>query len=146
MKPRSNSTFAVNYFGQRKIGFKKGAFMWKLQGWKINLYDSSCTFRTSLTKECTTVTTQNYLWAKASSKSFWQELMTAFIDMRYKQSFSESFLFSCWTRTGLFIWLTWIDDCLIANAAGVSLAKDYIKRRLQGDDVGELKVYVEFKV
>ena len=44
---------------------------------------------------------------------------------------------------GLIIWLTWIDDCLIAgDNGGVELAKEQMKQRFDCDDVGKLREYV----
>ena len=49
--------------------------------------------------------------------------------------------------SGLIVWLTWIDDCLIAGEAkGVATAKEQMKQRFECDDVGLLAEYVGCKV
>ena len=45
------------------------------------------------------------------------------------------------------IWLTWIDDCLIAgDGKGVKMAKEHIKGRFDCDDAGLLNEYVGCKI
>ena len=49
--------------------------------------------------------------------------------------------------SGLIVWLTWIDDCLIAgDKKGVKAAKEQMKQRFECDDVGSLTEYVGCKV
>jgi len=49
--------------------------------------------------------------------------------------------------TGVVIWLTWIDDCLIAgDEKGVKTTKEQIKGRFDCDDVGLLNEYVRCKI
>ena len=68
-------------------------------------------------------------------------------DMNYTQSKAEPCLYFCWTMTGLILWLTWIDDCLVAgNKQGVKAAKEQMKARFDCDDIGELTEYVGCKV
>jgi len=67
--------------------------------------------------------------------------------MRYSQSPADPCMYYCWTMKGLIIWLSWIDDCLIAgNHDGVELAKEQMKQRFDCDDVGELREYVGCKI
>jgi hypothetical protein len=48
---------------------------------------------------------------------------------------------------GLIIWLSWIDDCLVAgNEEGVLAAKEQMKAIFYCDDIGELTEYVGCKV
>jgi hypothetical protein len=52
-------------------------------------------------------------------------------------------LYLCWTMPGLIIWLSWIDDCLVAgNEEGLLAAKEQMKARFDCDDIGELTEYV----
>jgi hypothetical protein len=84
---------------------------------------------------------------KQAARAFWRELTAALADMRYSQSPADPCLYFCWTMKGLIIWLSWIDDCLIAgNHDGVELAKEQMKQRFDCDDVGELKEYVGCKI
>ena len=49
--------------------------------------------------------------------------------------------------TGLVIWLTWIDDCLIAgDEKGVKTAKEQINSWFDCNDVGILNEYMGFKI
>jgi len=49
--------------------------------------------------------------------------------------------------TGVVIWLTWIDDCLIAgDEKGVKTTKEQIKGRFDCDDVGLFNEYVGCKI
>jgi len=49
--------------------------------------------------------------------------------------------------SGLIVWLTWIDECLIAGEAkGVATAKEQMKQRFEYDDVGLLTEYVVCKM
>jgi hypothetical protein len=48
---------------------------------------------------------------------------------------------------GLILWLSWIDDCLVAgNEEGVLAAKEQMKVRFDCDDIGELTEYGGCKV
>jgi hypothetical protein len=56
-------------------------------------------------------------------------------------------LYFCWTMSGLIIWLSWIDDCLVAgNEEGMLASKEQMKARFDCDDIGELTEYVGCKV
>lgn len=84
---------------------------------------------------------------KQAARAFWRELMVALTDMGYSQSPADPCLYYCWTMTGLVIWLTWIDDCLIAgDEKGVKMVKEQIKGRFDCDDVGLLNEYVGYKI
>ena len=49
-------------------------------------------------------------------------------DMGYLQLPADPILYYTWTMTALVIWLTWIDDCLIArDVNGDKTAKEQIK-------------------
>ena len=80
---------------------------------------------------------------KQVARAFWRKLTAALTDMRYSQSPADPCLYYFWTMKGLIIWLTWIDDCLIAgDTGGVELAKEQMKQRFDCDDVGKLREYV----
>jgi len=84
---------------------------------------------------------------KQAARAFRRELNKALLDMLYKQSPADPCLHYCWTMSGLIVWLTWIDDCLIAgNSKGVKAAKEQMKQRFECDDVGFLTEYVGCKV
>ena len=84
---------------------------------------------------------------KQAARAFWHELTAALKDMGYLQSPADPCLYFSWTMTGLVIWLTWIDDCLIAgDETGVKSVKEQIKGRFDCDDVGLLNEYVGCKI
>jgi len=84
---------------------------------------------------------------KQAARAFWRKLTATLKYMGYLQSPADPCLYISWTMTGLVIWLTWIDDCLIAgDKKGVQMAKEQIKGRFDCDDVGLLKEYVGCKI
>jgi hypothetical protein len=52
---------------------------------------------------------------KQSAMEFWRELVKALTDMKLKRSAADPCLYYCWTMYGLVVWLSWIDDCLVAG-------------------------------
>jgi hypothetical protein len=84
---------------------------------------------------------------KQDARAFWRELRSALGDMKYERSMADPCLYFFWTMRGLIIWLSWIDDCLVAgNEEGVLATKEQIKARFDCDDIGELTEYVGCKV
>jgi hypothetical protein len=74
-----------------------------------------------------------------AARAFSRELRRALDDTTYEKSLADPFLYFCWTMTGLIIWLSWIDDCLVVgNEEGVLAAKEKMKARFDCDDIGEL--------
>jgi len=65
----------------------------------------------------------------------------------YLKSAADPCLHLSWTMTGLVIWLTQNDDCLIVgDEKGVKTKKEQIKSRFDCDDVGILNAYVGCKI
>jgi len=63
--------------------------------------------------------------------------------MGYLKAPADPCLYYSWTMTGLLIWLTWIDECLITgDEKGVKSAKEQINC----DDVRLLNEYVGCKI
>jgi hypothetical protein len=84
---------------------------------------------------------------RQAARAFWRELRSALSDMKYEKSMADPCLYFCWTMRGLIIWLSWIDECLVAgNEEGVLEAKEKMKARFDCDDIGELTEYVGCKV
>jgi hypothetical protein len=52
---------------------------------------------------------------KQAAMAFWRELVEALTDMKFKRSAADQCLYYCWTMYGLVVWLSWIDDCLVAG-------------------------------
>jgi hypothetical protein len=84
---------------------------------------------------------------RQAARAFWRELRSALGDMKYEKSMADPCLYFCWTMRGLIIWISMIDDCLVAgNEEGVLAAKEQIKAIFDCDDIGELTEYVGCKV
>jgi hypothetical protein len=84
---------------------------------------------------------------KQASMAFWRELVKALTDMKFKRSAADPCLYYCWTMYGLAIWLSWIDDCLVAgDRREVEAAKEQMKSRFECDDLGELNEYGGCKI
>jgi hypothetical protein len=84
---------------------------------------------------------------RQAARAFWCELRSALGDMKYEKSMADLCLYFCWIMCGLIIWLSWIDDCLVAgNEEVVLAAKEQMKARFDCDDIGELTEYAGCKV
>jgi hypothetical protein len=84
---------------------------------------------------------------KQSEREFWRDLNTSLDDMKYEKILADPCLYFCWTRRGLLILLSWIDDCfVVVNKVGVLAAKEQMKARFYCDDIGELTEYVRCKI
>jgi hypothetical protein len=84
---------------------------------------------------------------RQAARAFWTELRRALDEMTYEKSLADLCLYFCWTMTGLVIWLSWIDDCLVVgDEEGVLAAKEQMKANFDCDDIGELMEYVGCKI
>jgi hypothetical protein len=84
---------------------------------------------------------------KQAAMAFCRELVKALTDMLLKRSAADPCLYDCWTMYGLVVWISWIDDCLVAgDKMAVEAAKEQIKSRFDCDDLGELNEYVACKI
>jgi hypothetical protein len=67
--------------------------------------------------------------------------------MKHDRSKADPCLCYLWTSHGLVLWMSWVDDCLVAgNQKAVAMAKPQMKDRFDCDDIGELKEHVGCKV
>ena len=84
---------------------------------------------------------------KQAALAFWRELLKAFHHMKYGRSKADPCLYFKWTVYGLVLWLSWVDDCLVAGKEeGVKEAKSSMMELFDCDDVGKLTEYVGCKV
>ena len=61
---------------------------------------------------------------KQSAMAFWKKLLQAFQSMSFERSKADLCLYFAWTKEGLILWLSWIDDCLVVGQTeGVKKAK-----------------------
>jgi hypothetical protein len=84
---------------------------------------------------------------KQAAMQYWREMQKAFKNLDYERSKADPCLYSCWINGQLIIWLTWVDDCLIAGEKWqVIIEKDRMKNLFDCDDIGEMTEYVGCKV
>jgi hypothetical protein len=84
---------------------------------------------------------------KQAAMAFWRELVKALTDMNFKRSAADPCLYYCWTMYGLVVWISWIDDCLVAgDKMAVEATNEQMKSRFECDDLGELNEYVGCKI
>ena len=84
---------------------------------------------------------------KQAAFAFWKELLLAFESLKYVRSKADPCLYYKWGEQGLIVWISWVDDCLIAGPASMVIEeKEKMKLRFDCDDIGELKEYVGCKI
>jgi len=67
--------------------------------------------------------------------------------MEFKQSKADPCLYHSWQDGGLTLWVSWIDDCLVAGEIGrMKKAKQQLVDRFECDIVGNFDEYVGMKV
>jgi histone deacetylase 1/2 len=84
---------------------------------------------------------------KQSAMAFWRKLLMAFRDMKFKRSQADPCLYFAWTKKGLTLWISWIDDCLVVGSKGnVKRAKKKMIDRFDCDIIGNMDEYVGCKL
>jgi hypothetical protein len=84
---------------------------------------------------------------KQSAMAFWKKLLMAFSDMKFKRSQADPCLYYAWTKKGLTLWISWIDDCLVVGSKGnVKRAKKKMVDRFDCDIIGNMNEYVGCKL
>jgi hypothetical protein len=67
--------------------------------------------------------------------------------MNYRRSKADPCLYFDWTRDGLIVWISWVDDCLVAGKKkGVIIAKGQMTARFDCEEIKEVDEYVGCKV
>ena len=79
---------------------------------------------------------------------FWKTLLKAMRYMKFKRSNADPCLYWKYSeKTGLIVWLSWVDDCcVIGNESVVLESKEQLKSLFECEDVGELTEYVGCKL
>src|SRR5688572_6811902 len=78
---------------------------------------------------------------------FWREMCQAFQHMEFNRSQADPCLYHKWIEDELTVWITWVDDCLIAGKVeAVEHSKDKMMKLFDCDDIGDLQEYVGCKV
>ena len=84
---------------------------------------------------------------KQAAYAFWRELLKAFEQMNYLRSKADPCLYYKWGDEGLALWISWVDDCLVAGPESVvTKEKAKMKQLFDCDDIGELQEYVGCKI
>jgi hypothetical protein len=52
---------------------------------------------------------------KQAAYAFWRELLKAFKAMHFQRSKADPCLYYKWNDDGLILWISWVDDCLVAG-------------------------------
>ena len=74
---------------------------------------------------------------------FWKLLLMAMMSMKCERSKADPFLYVKWTKNGLLLWLSWINDCLcVGNSIEVAKTRAKILNKFECDDIGEVKEYL----
>ena len=84
---------------------------------------------------------------KQAAMAFWKELLKCMESMGYKRNGADPCMYFKWTITGLVIWLSWIDDCMVwGSKTVVPEESNKFTSRFDCDDVGEVNEYVGCKI
>jgi hypothetical protein len=84
---------------------------------------------------------------KQAPMALWRKLVKALTGMNLKRSTAVPFLYFCWTMYGLVVWLSWIDDCVVAgDPRAAEGAEEKMKIIFECGDFGELNEYVGCKI
>jgi hypothetical protein len=84
---------------------------------------------------------------KQAVVAFRKQLILAFASMNYRRSKADPCQYFDWTIYGLIVWISWVDDCLVAGKKkGVLIAKGQMTVQFNCDEIGEVDKYVRCKV
>jgi hypothetical protein len=84
---------------------------------------------------------------KQAAIAFWRKLVKALTDMNSKIISADPCIYYCCTVYGLVVWLSWIDDYLVAgDTRAVEAAKEQMTSIFECDNLGDLNEYVGCKI
>eukprot|EP00957_Ditylum_brightwellii_P097786 7446321-Ditylum_brightwellii.AAC.1 len=84
---------------------------------------------------------------KQAAMQFWHALLAAMTDMTFKRNKADPCLYFNWIGGFLILWMSWVDDCLVAGPGDlVQEAKKEMMLQFECDKVGEMDKYVGCKV
>jgi hypothetical protein len=85
-----------------------------------------------------------------SAYAFWHMfLLSVFRSMGFKRSKANSppCLYFAWTKNGLCLWVSWVEDCLVVGMKeAVAIAKKQLMAKFDCDKIGNMDEYVRCKV
>ena len=84
---------------------------------------------------------------KQAAMAFWKQLLECMKDMDKQRSTADPCLYFEWTKHGLVIIVSWIDDnLLIGKSEAVAIAKEQLMSRFDCEECGELNEYIGCKI
>ncbi|KAL7573927.1 hypothetical protein ACA910_001939 [Epithemia clementina (nom. ined.)] len=84
---------------------------------------------------------------KQAAKQFWLKVLEAMRAMGFLRNRADPCLYWAWTKWGLILWMSWIDDFVVCGKPeGVRQAIIAMKEQFDCDDCGELNEYIGCKV
>ena len=84
---------------------------------------------------------------KQAAAQFWKELLEALRFMKYERNKADPCLYFKWVNNKLIVWISWVDDCLIAGPKELTIeARDKMMTLFDCDQLGEMKEYVGCKI
>ena len=84
---------------------------------------------------------------KNAAMAFWKELIKCFNSMKYQKSKADPCLYFKWTKEGLIVWISWIDDCFVVGPVNsVKQARIEMIKRFDCDVIGNMNEYVGCKL
>lgn len=67
--------------------------------------------------------------SKQNAHLFWKQLLMAFKDVGHQRCKADPCLCCLWTSLGLVLWMSWVNNCLVAgNKEAVDKAKEQMER------------------
>jgi hypothetical protein len=82
-------------------------------------------FERFYSKNCVLLLLNTLNGTTQAAKALWLKLLEALHGVKYMRSKAGPCLYYAWDSSGLMIWLSWVDDCLIiGNKEGVQNAKN----------------------
>ena len=73
---------------------------------------------------------------KQSAMTFWKEFLKCMRHLGFKRSESNPCLYSKWSESGLVVWLSWVDDCMVwRKTEQDNKEKDRFVSRFDYDDI-----------
>ena len=84
---------------------------------------------------------------KNAAMAYWKETLMAFKHMKFSRSKADPCLQFKWTKDGLVLWITWVDDCLgVGPTKAVTESKEELAKLFDVDDLGTVKECVGCKI
>ncbi len=84
---------------------------------------------------------------KQAARAFWKVLLKSMKKTDYEQSRADPCLYYRWSKRGLSIWTSWVDNLFgTGNEPDVQEARKKILNQFKCDDISEATEYVGCKI